>query len=234
MIKIKNIGVHNVENAIRGIRNSFASWDKADSFSDEFHTFEWTSDGLVFEPSTNKVGPKDLALVRKLVKAGHPHDKFMRQIFVSMDITAPFYWWKQMDQYKVGTTTNSESTMHNIMDRPLTREDFSFDDYENAYMDPRDNKYFIPHEVLDDLIEACNAVRRVYINGGKDKRAWRTLIQLLPSGYNQMRTWTGSFANLQDIVNQRAGHRLSEWDDFIDIVTNEVEYFDKLNGATNV
>lgn len=234
MIRVENIGVHNVENAIRGIRNSFASWDKADSFSDEFRTFGWTLDGFTIEHGENKIGPKDLALVHKLVKAGHPHDKFMRQIFVSMDITAPLYWWKQMDQYKVGTTTNSESTMHNVMDRPLTREDFSFDDYENSYMDPEDGMFYVPYEALDGAIAACNAVRRTYLKSNKDKRAWRTLIQLLPSGYNQMRTWTGSFANLQDIVNQRAGHRLSEWDDFIDIVTNEVEYFDELNGATNV
>lgn len=194
MIKVNNLKVYNITPAILGIRNSYNS--KSDS--DE-----------------NTIGEKDLKLIASLLKSGSSHRKFTRQIFISMDITAPLYWWKQMDQYKIGTTTNSESTMHTICSKPITLNDFSFDDKELAL-----GKRFLPIQEHQDwvcdlhtILVLCEKYRQKYIKT-KNFSYFRRLIQILPESYNQKRTWTGSLENLIS-MQERTGHKLYEWDDFL-------------------
>lgn len=190
MIKIENIRVYNMLDAVKGIRNAMKSWDKSDS-------------------DMSKIGPKDLELALKLVKAGSDHRKFLRQIFVSMNITAPLYWWKEMDTYKVGTVANSESTMHTLTHRALTEEDFSWDEV---------TCYRIA--LLEHLNELLEKVRECKKNGLIDraKRFWRELIQDLPSSFNQMRTWTANYEVLRNIYHARKHHKLDEWREFCSVI----------------
>lgn len=148
-------------------------------------------------------GPKDLKLAQSLVRAGTDEAKFMRQIFISVDITAPLYWWKEMDTYKVGTTANSTSTMHKLTSRPFQKTDFSFDeDWDFEY-----------NLTVGSILKTCETLRQKYVQT-KDKRYWRALIQLLPESYNQTRTWTANYAVLRNIYFARRNHKLTEWREF--------------------
>ena len=190
LIKINNIEVFNIHNALKGMRNPLESWDKLDSYYDCMGEYN--------------VGEKDLELALKLVKAGTEHAKFMRQIFISTDITAPLYWWKEMDTYKISTTANSTSTMHKIHTRYLTHNDFSYDKITPF----RDNTLYHLNKII----------KKYKGSGHKDKKIWRELIQDLPSSYNQLRTWTGNYQNLRNIYFQRKNHRLQEWEDFRNVI----------------
>lgn len=185
MLKTERTSVMNMENAIRGARNPLNSWDRMDSFFDQNGTF-------VF-------GPNDLSLARRLCNAGSDHRKFIRQIFVSVDITAPLYWWKEFDTYKVGTVANSTSTMHKIHAKPFERADFSTDHMTPATL-----------AQMDSLIEYLESLRLQFVET-KDKALWYDIIQLLPESYNQMRTCTLNYENLVNIYRARKNHKLEEW-----------------------
>lgn len=195
MIKVENIEVFNFEGALRGMRNPMQSWDRSDTIG-------------------NEIGEKDLALAQKLVKAGTEHAKFLRQIFVSMDIQAPIYWWKEMDTYKVATTTNSTSTMHTLSKRYLTIDDFSFEDLEELpLVDPGLDTNFVAIRLIDSLNQMISQYKEL-----DDKRYWDALIKLLPEGFNQTRTWTADYQTLRNIYFQRRSHKLTEWRAFCEII----------------
>ena len=185
MIKIERTSVMNFDNAIRGARNPMNSWAKLDSSYNENGEF-------VF-------GENDLDLARRLANAGSDHRKFLRQIFVSVDITAPLYWWKEFDTYKVGTVANSCSTMHKIHSKEFSREDFSCDRLTPEALD-----------ALDSLIAFLEGERKKFVET-KDKAPWHNMIQLLPSSFNQMRTVTLNYENLISIYYARKSHKLAEW-----------------------
>lgn len=188
MIKFENTEVCGIGHAIRGMRNAMNSWDKSDSYIDERY-------------NTVHIGENDKSLMQRLFNAGTDHRKYLRMITVYADITAPLYWWKEYDTYKVGTVANSCSTMHTIHKRDLTMDDFSID--ENA------TEYYIG--VTIDL----NALRRKYCET-KDIETFRTLIGLLPSSYNQKRTVMLNYEVLANIYKSRQGHKLKEWHEFIE------------------
>ncbi len=192
MIKCERISVMNMENAIRGARNPLNSWDRMDSYYDSYGNFI--------------LGENDLGLARKLCRSGSDHRKFIRQIFVSVDITAPLYWWKEFDTYKVGTVANSTSTMHKIQAKQFGREDFSCDRLSENGLRALD--------MLIDYLEEC----RVKFNETKDRAYWHDMIQLLPSSYNQMRTVTLNYENLSNIYYARRSHKLAEWHEFCDTI----------------
>lgn len=192
MILLERTSVMNFENAIRGARNPMNSWNRMDSYYD--------ADGQYI------LGENDLALACRLVKAGSDHRKFIRQIFVSVDITAPLYWWKEYDTYKVGTVANSTSTMHKIASKEFSRTDFSCD-----HMRPQ------TLEQLDHVIVYLENLRQEYLET-KDKTVWYDMIQFLPSSYNQMRTCTFNYENLINIYHARKNHKLQEWHTFCDWV----------------
>lgn len=194
MLKLERFSVMNFDNAIRGARNPMNSWARSDSFFDGDGNF-------VF-------GENDLDLAKRLCAAGSDHRKFIRMIFVSVDITAPLYWWKEFDTYKVGTVANSTSTMHKIHSKEFSREDFSVDKLDGASL-----------EVMDGLIAYMEDVRKKYVET-KDKSLWYDLIQLLPSSYNQMRTVTFNYENLRNMYFARRGHKLDEWHVFCDWVAS--------------
>ena len=201
MIKFEQTEVCGIRHAIRGMRNAMNSWDKSDSYIDEQH-------------NTTHIGENDKALMKKLFNAGTDHRKYLRMITVYADITAPLYWWKEFDTYKVGTVANSCSTMHTIHKRDLTIDDFSMD--ENA------TEYYIG--VTIDL----NALRRKYCET-KDIETFRTLIGLLPSSYNQKRTVMLNYEVLANIYKSRQGHKLKEWHDFIEWIET-LPYNDLIRG----
>ena len=186
MIKIERTSVMNIENAIRGARNPMNSWDRIDSSYDEEGNYI--------------LGENDLGLAKKLASAGSDHRKFLRQIFVSVDITAPLYWWKEFDTYKVGTVANSCSTMHKIHAKAFERGDFSCDRLDEGGLD-----------ALDALISYLEAERVKFCEDKTNKQAWHNMIQLLPSSYNQMRTVTLNYENLINIYYARRTHKLAEW-----------------------
>ena len=185
MIKIERTSIMNFDNAIRGARNPMNSWAKLDSYYNENGEF-------VF-------GENDLDLARRLAHAGSDHRKFLRQIFVSVDITAPLYWWKEFDTYKVGTVANSCSTMHKIHSKEFSCEDFSCDRLTPQAL-----------EALDALIAFLESERQKFVET-KDKAPWHNMIQLLPSSFNQMRTVTLNYENLISIYYARKSHKLPEW-----------------------
>lgn len=190
MIKIERTSVMNLENAIRGARNPLNSWGRMDSAYDE--------DGNYV------LGPNDLGLAKRLRKAGSDHRKYIRQVFVSVDITAPLYWWKEYDTYKVSTVANSTSTMHKIHSKPFDLDDFSHD-----HLTP-DGLAF-----METIVERLEQTRLKYMET-KDKAYWYDLIQLLPSSYNQMRTCTLNYETLINIYFARRNHKLVEWHTFCD------------------
>lgn len=197
MIKIENIEVFGWEAAIRGMRNPMNSWDKSDSFE-----FPPDEDGILW------IGSNDLKLMQSLIRAGTDHSKFMRMIDVTMDITAPLYWWKEFDTYKVGTVANSCSTMHKIHSKEFTLEDFS---HEHLFTDDEALPF------LNHLISGLNFYRNKYIET-KDKKYWWQIIQLLPSSYNQKRTIQLNYQVLRNIYFSRRNHKLDEWHDFCSII----------------
>ena len=214
MIKVENAEVFNLENAIRGMRNPLASWDKSDS---EYETANICDFDF-------RIGENDMNLMRRLYKAGSEHRKYLRQIFVSMDITAPLYWWKEFDTYKVGTVANSCSTMHTIHKKEFTLDDFSHEHlfgYNNGTHDIDE-----PLGILNIIIDTLNEWREEYIKN-KDKEEWWQLIQLLPTSYNQKRTVTMNYENVVTIIRQRTGHKLDEWNDFIRIL-KELPYVNEI------
>ena len=166
------------------------------------------------------IGPNDLNLAQRLISSGPEHAKFLRQIFVSVDITAPLYWWKEADTYKVGTTANSTSTMHKLTSYPITKEMFEFDDFSNIdyYLDDRgDGKpvmWYI-NDDIEDFIWFLESLRQKYLSTN-NKIYWRALVQLLPQGWLQTRTWTANYAILRNIYFQRKNHKLKEWHQFCD------------------
>ena len=187
-MKFENTEVWGFEHAVRGMRNPLNSWDKGDSgyidrrFNDQFY-----------------IGKNDLDLAQRLIKAGSEHRKFLRQIFVSVDITAPFYWWKEFDTYKVGTVANSTSTMHKLASMPITMDCFEMGDYCGFFETPWKN--------LIALLEQC---RKEY-NETKDKRYWKELIRLLPESWLQKRTITMNYENILNMYYHRKNHKLNEW-----------------------
>ena len=206
MIRLERTSVMNFENAVRGARNPMNSWEKSDSYYDE--------DGNYI------LGENDHDLCMRLCKAGSDHRKFMRQIFVSVNITAPLYWWKEYDTYKVGTTANSCSTMHTIHKRKLTIEDFSTDHLTPYALD-----------VLDEYIYDINGFRRQYEETG-DKQFWYNIIQLLPTSYNQMRTCTLTYENLVNMYHARKNHKLDEWHDFCEWIES-LPYSELITGGND-
>ncbi len=186
MLKVERASVMNLENAIRGARNPMNSWDRMDSTYDE--------DGNYI------LGENDLSLARRLARAGSDHRKYLRQIFVSVDITAPLYWWKEFDTYKVGTVANSCSTMHKIHAKAFSREDFSCDRLDEGGL-----------AALDALIAYLESERRRFVADTSNRQSWHNMIQLLPSSYQQMRTVTLNYENLINIYYARRTHKLAEW-----------------------
>ncbi|MBR2722673.1 MAG: hypothetical protein IKB75_07870 [Clostridia bacterium] len=186
MICLERTTVMNFENAIRGARNPMNSWARMDSGYD--------AEGNYI------LGENDLDLARRLAHAGSDHRKFLRQIFVCVDITAPLYWWKEFDTYKVGTVANSTSTMHKLHAKPIERTDFSCDRLDEGGL-----------AALDALIAYLEAERQKFVEDKTDKQSWHNMIQLLPSSYNQMRTVSMNYENLINIYYARRTHKLAEW-----------------------
>ena len=202
MIKIENVEVFGWEAAIRGMRNPMNSWDKSDSYENYTVTYEDYSEIRV---PYYRVGAGDFALMKKLVKAGTDHSKFMRMINVTFDVTAPLYWWKEFDTYKVGTVRNSCSTMHKVTSKEFTLDDFSHEQLTDSAIE----------QWLEPTIEGLNIARQMYIEkDGKSKAAWWQIIQLLPSSYNQRATIQLNYAVLRNIYHSRKNHKLDEWIDF--------------------
>ena len=196
-MKIEQINIYNFQNALRGMRNPKNSWEKSDSIFDE--------NGYCIS-----LGEKDKQLCQSLIKGGSEHRKFLRQIFVSIDITAPLYWWKEMDTYKVGTTANSTSTMHKVTSSPIDLNKFETSDYEPILFNNENiiSTYLIPY--LEFLREKC-----IELEGTEEyKKYWKELIRWLPEGWTQTRTWTCNYENLFNIYRQRKNHKLIEWREF--------------------
>ena len=189
MIILERTAVMNLENAMRGARNPMNSWKNSDSFYDEEGNYI--------------LGEKDLSLARRLRLAGSDHRKFIRQIFVSVDVTAPLYWWKEYDTYKVATVANSTSTMHRIHAKPFSLEDFSHDKMSGEAL-----------SLFRDYISKLEKIRLRYLEGGKKKEDWYDLIQLLPSSYHQLRTLSMDYETLVNIYFARRSHKLFEWHRF--------------------
>lgn len=225
MIKIENIDVYGWEAAIRGMRNPMNSWDKSDSYPavDCDKCGEIDHKGICHPKEHDcsqyecfEVGENDLKLMKNLSKAGNDHAKFLRMINVTMDITAPLYWWKEFDTYKVGTVANSCSTMHKIHSKEFTLDDFSI---ENLYEDVIQNPF-------NKIIDCLNFFREIYLLN-KDKDDWWQMIQLLPSSYNQKRTVQLNYAVLKNMYFARRNHKLDEWHTFCDTILT-LPYFKEI------
>ena len=198
-MKFENTEVFNFQGAFRGMRNPMSSWDKSDSGEECEEHFGYSINKYV-------IGKNDLELAQTLIKAGSEHRKFLRQIFVSVDITAPLFFFKEMDTYKVGTVANSTSTMHKLASTPITKECFEMDDYETEL-----RKINLPL-IWSGLIFNLETLRKLY-NETKDKRYWKELIRLLPESWLQKRTVTMNYENVLNMYNQRCVHlhKLTEW-----------------------
>lgn len=215
MIKVENIEVWGFEHAIRGMRNPLNSWDRSDSY----HAVDCGKCGRIeregiCHPKEHdctpyhcyEIGKNDLSLMRKLFVAGHPHRKYLRQIFVAMDITAPLYWWKEFDTYKVGTTANSCSTMHKIAAKEFELSDFSTEHLVGLSI-----------AALRGVLDVMNLERKHFLVT-HDKDCWWQMVQLLPSSYNQRRTVTMTYENVMNMLDYREGHKLDEWREFCEIL----------------
>lgn len=203
-IKIENVEVFGWEASIRGLRSPMNSWSKSDSYKTYIEN-EQTGQRTDFEFF---VGDEDLKLMQKLVKAGTDHRKFMRMITVYVDVTAPLYWWKEFDTYKVGTVRNSCSTMHKITEKEFTLDDFSHEHiYDDVITEPSSLK------VLHSIIDTLNQYRHLYLVS-KCKGDWWQIIQLLPSSYNQKATLMLNYEVLANMYHSRKNHKLDEWCDF--------------------
>lgn len=213
-MKFEHTEVFNFEGAIRGMRNPKESWDKSDSDTnvcpnESCKDCEYGK----FGTCTIMIGKNDLELMQKLIKAGSEHRKFLRQIFVCVDVTAPLYWWKEFDTYKIGTTANSTSTMHKLTSKPITMDCFEMVDFENVKIDMTIQGFW-----EDYLIPTLEQLRLKYLET-KDKRYWKELIRLLPESWLQKRTITMNYENILNMYHQRKSHKLTEWSiDFINWV----------------
>lgn len=237
MIKIENTEVFGWEAAIRGMRNPMNSWEFMDSTvcksDDQFEDCyggaicQRGHDGVSWAKDVFCVGTNDMKLMKQLSKAGSDHGKFLRMINVTMDVTAPLYWWKEFDTYKVGTVANSCSTMHKIHDKEFTLEDFS---HEHLLKDEDLTSYSAewlpPKNVLDIIVDTLNGAREQYLET-KDKKYWWNMIQLLPSSYNQRRTVQLNYQVLKAMYFARKAHKLDEWRDFCKWV-EELPYFKEI------
>ena len=198
-MKFENTEVWGFEHAIRGMRNPLESWNKSNSY---YGNNEVGLESYV-------IGPNDLQLAQTLIRAGSEHRKFMRQIFVSVDITAPLYWWKEFDTYKVGTVANSTSTMHKLASTPITMKCFEMGDFADS--NEESNSYNLYTKTMwSKLIDHLEALRKEF-NETKDKRYWKELIRLLPESWLQKRTITMNYENILNMYHQRKHHKLTEW-----------------------
>ena len=212
-MKFENTSVWGFEHAIRGMRNPKNSWALSDShWVSKSHSTpegDWIEDWRDYA-----IGPKDMHLMQMLIKGGPEHRKFLRQIFVSVDITAPLYWWKEFDTYKVGTVANSTSTMHKLASYPITMDCFEMDDLENVTV--YENRPYQPDHTIEDMwntiIDYCETLRQRY-NETQDKVYWKELVRVLPNGWMQKRTVTMNYENLLAMCSkgQRRFHKLNEW-----------------------
>ena len=228
MIKIENIEVYGWEAAIRGMRNPMNSWDKSDSYFDtNFYTTE-TKDDYILNHTEDQwyIGEADVKLMSKLSKAGSVHAKFRRFIDVTIDITAPLYWWKEFDTYKIGTVSNSCSTMHKIHTKPFDINDFSTD---HLYVKDSRGKchYILPIDLMHNIIKVLNDYRESFLQT-MDKEDWWQMIQLLPSSYNQRRTIHLNYEVLSKIYSERKDHKLDEWRTFCDKIIDMLPYSEEL------
>ena len=208
MIKIENLEVLNFEGALRGMRNPLESWSKSDSYYDK-------------ETGKYVVGPKDLELALKLTKSGSDHSKFLRQIFVSMDITAPMSWWWDFDTYKVATVRNSTSRMHKLGTRLLTEEDFSFDDEDGNIQITPFRKY-----VMEDLNRRIQEYQQLKADGKMEEatRMWRDIVFDSPQNYNFRSTWTGNYETMRNVYRARKNHKQREFRDFCKFIEEKFPY----------
>ena len=195
MIQIERTSVMNLEGAIRGARNPMNSWAKSDSYYDENGQFV--------------LGPVDLDFGHRLAVSGSDHRKFLRQVFVTVDITAPLYWWKEFDTYKVGTVANSCSTMHKIHAKAFERDDFSHDRLDEGGL-----------ALLDAIVDYLECERQKFIENKEDRQPWHNMIQMLPSSFNQMRTVTLNYENLINMYYARRNHKLAEWHTLCDWIAS--------------
>lgn len=220
-MKFEHTETFNFEGALRGMRNPLESWKRSDS------EYKFIRKEILEDPEYDRlveefvIGKNDLELAQKLIKSGSEHRKFLRQIIVSVDITAPLYWWKEFDTHKVGTTANSTSTMHKIMSRPIDESMFEISDICS-----------FEHEHLLRVIDICNYYRNTYrdcieSNPVVAKNYWKALIRILPESWLQTRTVTMNYEILRSIVHQRANHKLTEWHEFIRWVST-LPYADEL------
>lgn len=242
----------NWENAIRGLRHPYESYDKSDSeFGisqkdlvyenklkkvassyiqnwnderidlDEENVWSWLRENGIIQNNKNNaieyafIGAKDLDLVQRMIAAGSPNDKFLRQIFVSVDITAPLYFFKELDTYKIGTTANSTSTMHKLATTPITLDCFETDDLQDFKIGKSDYSMFGHANYILTTINYLEDLRLKYLET-KDKKYWKELIRWLPESWLQTRTWTANYAVLRNIIHWRRGHKLTEWSSFIE------------------
>ena len=195
MLKVSNIEIFNWEGAIRGMRNPLNSWHLSDTFTEEDKEYCINELGINYP----EIGPNDYSLMKRLAKAGTDHRKYLRQIFISIDIDAPLFFWKEFDTYKIGTVANSCSTMHKIHSKEFTIDDFSVETCEGSSL-----------LCIDMLIFELNHLRNLY-NETKDKKYWRQMIELLPSSYNQLRTITLNYEVAINMYKARRHHKLTEW-----------------------
>lgn len=263
MIKVENIDSWGFEHAVRGMRNPLNSWEKSDSYflADDGDAYDilgntrpWPDEMYV---DNVVLGLADLTLMARLYRFGREHRKYLRQIFVSMDITAPLYWWKEFDTYKIGTTANSCSTMHKIAAKEFTIDDFSHEHLITDFEYPEDldddsyleeycllkDKYveglscdymageILPIYILDWIIQMLNRARELFLKT-KSKKYWWQMIQLLPSSYNQKRTVTMNYENVMNIIDQRTAHKLDEWVQFVSVLKT-LPYISEIRGEVN-
>ena len=224
MIKITDTEVVGWEHAIRGCRNPLESWNKSDSFW-KCVDYDSLNEKDIYE---YELGPNDLALMKRLCKAGTDHRKFMRMLVVYCDILAPLYWWKEFDTYKIATVANSCSTMHTIHKKEFTLDDFS---YENVLDEPivdTDGRLVSSQASLNLTIDILNIYREKFIDT-KDKKYWWQMIQLLPSSYNQKRTVMLNYEVLANMYKSRKDHKLDEWRKLCDWI-RELPYSELITG----
>jgi hypothetical protein len=216
-MKFENTRVYNFENALRGMRNPLNSWAKSDSEFGIMPNDMVKDDAKLWIDDDERyceyavIGPNDMDLARRLINGGTEHRKFLRQIFVSVDITAPLYWYKEFDTYKVATAANSTSTMHKIASAPITLDCFEIGDYEpDLVYHVSDLGECAVGELVELILEHLELLRQKYLET-KDKRYWKELIRWLPEGWNQTRTWTANYEVLRSMYHQREHHKLCEW-----------------------
>ena len=226
MIKIEKTEVMGWDHAIRGMRNPKNSWEKSDSIFTQHTLEDWPHNTV---KTFDDLGTNDRDLMMNLRNAGTDHRKFMRMITVYVDITAPLYWWKEFDTYKVGTVANSCSTMHKIHDKEFYEEDFSFERLESGYEEFKgDDAMHTAYCLMQNTIHALNRLRYMY-NITKNKKYWDAMIQLLPTSYNQKRTVMLNYEVLANIYKSRKNHKLDEWHTFCDWIES-LEYSELITG----